>query len=578
MASTDYKVTNDGTIYGYDLTVKGPWVDARAYTTFALALTAAANKTLIISNTQTLLATTTIPSTVSVMFLQSGKIILGNFNLAFNGHLVGNPMHQMFDYTGTGVVTFGSGSVKEDYPEWWGAKGDGVTDCSVAFQNAMKAYDNVAFSKGTYIVNNVKQTIYGQVIHGVSPEGTILKGTVPGAIFINDPTQPYMHFNMRDFTMNSDSGSGCGGIKTTSASLIAHTEIKNIVGYTDKALIDLQQEFSTRLDGIQASAYNDHAIILEGGNTTALYNCYAHFVGTGYAGYRIYSGHPTFVNCNGVDTADYWGIFGNDSPVAYSNPTFIGCNIEEANVVGLKYYNGSSGSYIRTIYWAPSAGIVIALQHLGGNKIYFQTNIGDIHIGTKGASFANGYPIHSTSPPFINIFASDDPGQPANYSYYRDSDGTVFTVDGISFVYTYLNFGIRLGNILVDGNMSQGLANNQQISYKSLTELTTIAAAAFTDTEILIPANVIVKAVSVRVTTVIPTAATFTVIGATSTTVFNTVAVSTALNTTNKGNLNCPYNNAAAQKIRITPNATPANTTGRVRVTIWYEDSIPPTS
>ena len=56
------------------------------------------------------------------------------------------------------------------------------------------------------------------------------------------------------------------------------------------------------------------------------------------------------------------------------------------------------------------------------------------------------------------------------------------------------------------------------------------------------------------------------------------VADATAVNTTNKGNLNCPYNNEAAQTIRITPDQTPADNSGRVRVTIWYEDSIPPTS
>ena len=56
------------------------------------------------------------------------------------------------------------------------------------------------------------------------------------------------------------------------------------------------------------------------------------------------------------------------------------------------------------------------------------------------------------------------------------------------------------------------------------------------------------------------------------------VADAAAVNTTNKGNLNCPYNNEAAQAIRITPNLTPADNSGRIRVTIWYEDSVPPTS
>ena len=161
--------------------------------------------------------------------------------------------------------------------------------------------------------------------------------------------------------------------------------------------------------------------------------------------------------------------------------------------------------------------------------------------------------------------------------YFNDSGLMRFTVGGIETM-AIKGGNVGIGTTSPDGQFSQGLANGQQISCKSLTELTTIEAAATTDTAIQIPANVIVKAVSVRVTVAIPTAASFTVKGATSATAFNTAAVSTAVDTTNKGNLNCPYNNGAAQTIRITPDQTPADNSGRVRVTIWYEDSIPPTS
>ena len=121
-------------------------------------------------------------------------------------------------------------------------------------------------------------------------------------------------------------------------------------------------------------------------------------------------------------------------------------------------------------------------------------------------------------------------------------------------------------------------ANGQRLNIKTLTELTTIAAAATTDTTIAIPLNAIVFYVSVRVTTVIPTAATFTVIGTTTATAFNRAAVSSAVDSTDVGTLNCPYANGAAQTIRITPNATPAANTGRVRVTIGYYDVTVPTS
>ena len=121
-------------------------------------------------------------------------------------------------------------------------------------------------------------------------------------------------------------------------------------------------------------------------------------------------------------------------------------------------------------------------------------------------------------------------------------------------------------------------ANGKAIGIKSLTELTTIAAAATTDTTIQIPANAIVLGVSVRVTTVIPTATTFTVIGTTSSTAFNTAAVSTAATATDKGTAAGAYVNTTAQTIRITPNLTPGDATGRVRVTIHFIEITPPTS
>ena len=126
---------------------------------------------------------------------------------------------------------------------------------------------------------------------------------------------------------------------------------------------------------------------------------------------------------------------------------------------------------------------------------------------------------------------------------------------------------------------AQILANGQELRTASVTELTTIAAAATTDTAIQIPVDAIAFAVSVRVTVAIPTAATFTVTGTTSGTQFDVASgVSVAVNTTDVGTRNCPFKNGAAQTIRITPNLVPATNAGRVRTTIWYIQSVAPTS
>jgi hypothetical protein len=126
---------------------------------------------------------------------------------------------------------------------------------------------------------------------------------------------------------------------------------------------------------------------------------------------------------------------------------------------------------------------------------------------------------------------------------------------------------------------SPAAANGAFLRIKGLTELTTIAAAATTDTTIQMPAGAIILAVSVRVTTVIPDATTFTVGDSGLATRFSTAAVDVAANSTNAGTAAGAYYNAGALSVRLTMIGTPpAANTGRVRVTIHYVEITPPTS
>jgi hypothetical protein len=130
-----------------------------------------------------------------------------------------------------------------------------------------------------------------------------------------------------------------------------------------------------------------------------------------------------------------------------------------------------------------------------------------------------------------------------------------------------------------DANLeSVSCANGQMLQVKSLTELTTIAAAATTATAIQLPAGAIILAVSVRVVTVIPTAATFTVGDLGSANRYNTAAVNVAAGSTDVGTKAGAYYNPAAVGVVITPNATPGAATGQVRVTIHYIAVTAPTS
>jgi hypothetical protein len=157
-----------------------------------------------------------------------------------------------------------------------------------------------------------------------------------------------------------------------------------------------------------------------------------------------------------------------------------------------------------------------------------------------------------------------------------------------TFVQTELGW-TGLGNVtspaslldLRSGDLTQSGANSQKYVLGHKTELTTIAAAATTTTTITIPANAILKAVTMRVTTVIPTAATMVVTATTTGTVLQQGAsIAVAAGTTDIGTRGwgTNYQGVAAQTITITPNATPADNTGRVRFDIFYEEPTVPTS
>ena len=122
-----------------------------------------------------------------------------------------------------------------------------------------------------------------------------------------------------------------------------------------------------------------------------------------------------------------------------------------------------------------------------------------------------------------------------------------------------------------------GGANGQVLNHQVLTELTNIAAAAFTDTTIQIPADAVVDAVSYYVSVQPPGTATADVGVAGATTRYGT-GLSTAATTASPGTVDASRYYAAAVSIRITPNGVPSDTTGRIRIVIYYHTATPPTS
>lgn len=180
--------------------------------------------------------------------------------------------------------------------------------------------------------------------------------------------------------------------------------------------------------------------------------------------------------------------------------------------------------------------------------------------GTKVLAFVGQGTAPSSAGNTVHLWNADHEGTAGKSSLH------ILTEDGTSHV-----LGKHLETCIG--------ANGQSLNIKWATTLLTIAAAATTDTSNIIPVNSVVMAVSALVTVAIPTATTFNmgVPGLLNDTRYGT-AISTAVNTPANGTDDGARFYAAATAIRITPNLTPANNAGRIRITVYYYITTPPTS
>jgi len=162
-----------------------PTIDVSDYGNLSTAIEAigAAQTTLVISTPQILTENTTIPPNIGLVIQNGGTITKNSlYTLALNGPFEAG-LYQVFVGFSPGDVSFGPGSAKEVFPEWWGI--DGTTD-DVAINAAITALSSsripLRLSARTYtLASGINITKGGVKIIGAGRNATILYAGYTGS-------------------------------------------------------------------------------------------------------------------------------------------------------------------------------------------------------------------------------------------------------------------------------------------------------------------------------------------------------------------------------------------------------------
>lgn len=322
----------------------------------------------------------------------------------------------------------------------------GTTNMTTAFNNAWLAYKDIYFPEGIYLVDTLTlpSTYYQRSLVGDGPGLSVLKqSSANGDVIAGTSSGNAEHsLKLQDFSIVGTLGGTGNGIflpanggNPMSNMIVRRVTINNMGG---RGIYDLCSFVST-YENVQISGCLDNQFDLIGGNSLLLTNCYAQNIPTaGKAGYRVHAGTPVFNACTGINSGQYWGIFGDipgeDGTTSFCRPTIIGCDIEDYGLVGIRNKNNGT-VFINTAMLAPVAGVVTAYLQDTQNNEGFCDNVA-MFSGTKGATFANGQPIHTKQNAAPFAFAANASVSTANtYQFYDEVGALTYTVGAVNTVY-----------------------------------------------------------------------------------------------------------------------------------------------
>lgn len=224
-------------------------IDIREYNTLSEAVIAigSAEKTLVIAESFNVNEDVTVPENIKLKFENGGKFIVGDtFTLTLNCPIEAWLYH-IFD--GDGTVT-GSPKIDAVYPQWFGAKGDGVNDDTDAMIKAHSFGLLVRYIDGSYIFKGETLDLTG----GIDKTGNVVftNNRYNGIIaFDRDGNLIGLHHNHLEVKINQD-----GSVdKITSGNIIEPPEAKPLTANVD-VMAFWYNDFGLEYQRVVATGWN----------------------------------------------------------------------------------------------------------------------------------------------------------------------------------------------------------------------------------------------------------------------------------------------------------------------------------
>lgn len=240
------------------------WVDSGRFKRFHDAVRAAVHKTLLIARPQSVDSDITIPAHTHLLFVEGGAIKRAPTHRAtvtIKGSITA-PSSQIFIGFKPGEIVLGESQVDQVYPQWWGAKGDGIADDSQAIQAGIDSDAPVVhIPRGRYLLNSP--------INLTNHTSLILKGQG-----IGDPWKPLAHYG----TILIGNTGGIV-IDVTGSRYLVFQDFRIIAGEKNPSTVGILYARSTKCEYCEFNSLSNVAVHLRsipgannGNGTVAIYN------------------------------------------------------------------------------------------------------------------------------------------------------------------------------------------------------------------------------------------------------------------------------------------------------------------